>query len=131
MGIASERGPSCAEHRVAANGPQGRYAPLTRWPTAILDRRSPLRAGGGRSARRDGPSLRPNIGMEAREEVVEISNRFAPINYRESEIVVRQNLCQFSLPTKVCAYNSVGRSVIASVSAEINISLCTFGDENI
>ena len=43
--------PSCAEGRVAANGPQGRYAPLTRWPTAILDRRSLLRVG---KAGRDG-----------------------------------------------------------------------------
>ena len=46
--------PFCTKYRVAANGPQGRFAPLTRWPRAILDRRSLLRVGEGRSGRRDG-----------------------------------------------------------------------------
>jgi hypothetical protein len=49
--------PSCAKDRVAANGPQGRYAPLTRWPTAILDRRSLLRVGEARSGRKDGAPI--------------------------------------------------------------------------
>ena len=54
--------PSCAKDRVAANGPQGRYAPLTRWPTAILDRRSLLRVGQGRSGRKDGAPIEQKDG---------------------------------------------------------------------
>ena len=54
--------PSYAKHRVAANGPQGRYAPLTRWPTAILDRRSLLRVRQGRSGRKDGAPIEQKDG---------------------------------------------------------------------
>ena len=42
-----EAHPDPLEGRVAANGPQGRYAPLTRWPYGHPDRRSLLRVGGG------------------------------------------------------------------------------------
>ena len=54
--------PSCAKDRAAANGPQGRYAPLTRWPTAILDRRSLPRVGEGRSGRKDGAPIEQKDG---------------------------------------------------------------------
>src|SRR6266436_1694291 len=72
--------PSCAKDRVAANGPQGRYAPLTRWPTAILDRRSLLRVGQGRSGRKDGAPIEQKDGR------LRGSASRAPYRLREVEV---------------------------------------------
>jgi len=59
--------------------------------------------------------------MKAKTEAIGISYFFVAINYRESVIVPRQIPCHFSPSTILSARNSAQRSVIPSVSAEINI----------
>ena len=103
------RSPSCVEHRVAANGPQGRFAPLTRWPPAILDRRSPPRARECRSGRRDGLFGRTQ-GCERQGELADFRHFSSTIIYRESVIALRQFSCHFSLPTVLGAHNEGVRS---------------------
>src|SRR5450432_3172448 len=46
--------PTCVQHCKAVVGHQGRFAPLARWPMAILDRRPPPCDEVSRSGRRDG-----------------------------------------------------------------------------
>ena len=58
-----EARPPASKRRMAASGPQARDAPLTRWPTAMLDRRSQPYVRQHRSGRRDG-LFRSNKGME-------------------------------------------------------------------
>src|ERR1700722_8253714 len=101
-----EARPPASKRRMAASGPQARDAPLTRWPTAMLDRRLQPYARQHRSGRRDG-LFRSNKGWKEAGSLI-VQGFFMPIDYRGSAVEHPQNSCHFSLPTIWSARNSIG-----------------------
>ena len=106
-----------------------RDAPLTRWPTAMLDRRSQPYARQHRSGRRDG-LFRSNKGME-RSRIVDSPRVFHA--HRLSGVGGRAppNLVPLFAAHHMECSQLDWRSAIPLVSVEINIFLCTLDDENL
>jgi hypothetical protein len=97
--------PSCAEDRVAANGHQGRYAPLRGGLRPSL---TAVRCYASGEAGRDGgmvSSVEHRDGNKG--DVFDISHYFVAIKYRGLVILLRQPLCQFSTSTELSAHDSV------------------------
>jgi hypothetical protein len=98
--------PSCAEGRVAANGPQGRYAPLTRWPL-----RPSLTAihcyAAGRAGRDGGMVLSVEHRDGNEDEVLIFRCLFMSINYRGLAIAHPQISRQFAAPAILGGQNLV------------------------
>jgi hypothetical protein len=124
-----EARPPASKRRMAASGPQARDAPLTRWPTAMLDRRSQPYARQHRSGRRDG-LFRSNKGME-RSRIVDSPRVFHA--HRLSGVGGRAppNLVPLFAAHHMECSQLDWRSAIPLVSVEINIFLCTLDDENL
>src|SRR6202042_1578639 len=124
-----EARPPASKRRMAANGPQARDAPLTRWPTAMLDRRSQPYVRQHRSGRRDG-LFRSNKGME-RSRIVDSPRVFHAHQLSWVGGRAPPNLVPLFAAHHMECSQLDWRSAIPLVSVEINIFLCTLDDENL